>query len=103
MEFLAEYALKPEVKSTIKRAMWRRMSRRPGSSLCIQGRLILAVLVMLVTAGGCVRAESDASTPLQATTPTPQAGAIPTQTTSSTYRLQPYDLIDVDVFSEEDF
>jgi polysaccharide export outer membrane protein len=36
-------------------------------------------------------------------TPRPEAsGTIPTDTTSSTYQLQPYDLIDVDVYSEED-
>ena len=32
----------------------------------------------------------------------PTRSAIPTETTSSTYRLQPYDLIDVDVYGEED-
>jgi polysaccharide biosynthesis/export protein len=35
-------------------------------------------------------------------TPRSEAGTIPTDTTSSTYLLQPYDLIDVDVYSEED-
>jgi polysaccharide export outer membrane protein len=42
-------------------------------------------------------------TPAAATAAGPaQAEAVPLETTSSTYRLQPYDLIDVQVYSEED-
>jgi polysaccharide export outer membrane protein len=62
------------------------------------------MLCVVATAGGSVHAQTDSTTtPLQATTtPAPQASAIPVETASSTYRLQPYDLIDVDVYSEED-
>jgi polysaccharide export outer membrane protein len=78
------------------------MLRRPVNSFCIQGRLILAALFVLVATSGWVRAQTDASTPLQGTPPAAQNDAIPTETASSTYQLQPYDLIDVDVYSEED-
>jgi polysaccharide biosynthesis/export protein len=78
------------------------MSGHRVNSLSVQGCLILALLFVLVTASGRVRAQAESSTPLQATTPATRAEAIPTETASSTYRLQPYDLIDVDVYSEED-
>jgi len=84
------------------------MSRHPVNSLCAHGRLVLAALLILVTASGWVHAQTDASTPPQATTTTPadQANASispdGTEITSSTYRLKPYDLIDVDVYSEAD-
>ena len=78
------------------------MSRHPVNSLCVQGCLILAALFVLVTASGRVHAQTESSTPLQATTPAAHAVAISTETMSSTYRLKPYDLIDVDVYSEED-
>ena len=42
------------------------------------------------------------SPPAQSTAPTVTSSAVPTETASSTYRLQPYDLIDVDVYSEAD-
>jgi polysaccharide export outer membrane protein len=80
----------------------KRRSRHVVNSLCAQGGLILAALFVLVTASGWVHAQSEASTPPQATIPAAHGVAIPTETTSSTYRLQPYDLIDVDVYSEED-
>jgi polysaccharide export outer membrane protein len=89
------------------------MLRHPVNSL--QGRRIFAALfVLFITASGWVYAQSESSTPPQeASQVTPQAapratprpaynGGIATDTTSSTYRLQPYDLIDVDVYSEED-
>ena len=78
------------------------MSRHPVNSLCVQGCLVLAALFVLVTASGRVHAQTESSTPLQATTPAAHAVAISTETMSSTYRLKPYDLIDVDVYSEED-
>jgi polysaccharide export outer membrane protein len=78
------------------------MSRHPVNSLCVQDCLILAALFVLVTASGRVHAQTESSTPLQATTPAAHAVAISTETMSSTYRLKPYDLIDVDVYSEED-
>jgi polysaccharide export outer membrane protein len=65
--------------------------------------LIWAALFVLAGASGWVRAQTEeSSTPLQATTPAARDEAIPTETASSTYLLQPYDLIDVDVYSEED-
>ena len=42
------------------------------------------------------------SPPAQSPAPTVTSSAVPTETASSTYRLQPYDLIDVDVYSEAD-
>jgi len=41
-------------------------------------------------------------TPEATPLPTTSAGVNPADITSSTYRLQPYDLIDIDVYSEED-
>jgi polysaccharide export outer membrane protein len=76
------------------------MSRYPVSSLCLCP--ILAALFVLLTASGRVHAQTGPSTPPQATIPAPSAQANATETASSTYRLQPYDLIDVDVYSEED-
>jgi polysaccharide export outer membrane protein len=79
------------------------MSRRPVNLFCVQGCLIWAALFVLAGASGWVRAQTEeSSTPLQATTPAARDEAIPTETASSTYLLQPYDLIDVDVYSEED-
>lgn len=84
--------------------MWSRMLRKPVNLPYLQGCLILALLYVVAMAGGGLHAQTqtDSATPLQATTPAPHAEAIPVETTSSTYRLQPYDLIDVDVYSEED-
>jgi polysaccharide export outer membrane protein len=70
--------------------------------LSISNGLFLAAIVVMATLGGISRAQTDGATQLQATAPAPHADAIPVDTTSSTYRLQPYDLIDVDVYSEED-
>jgi polysaccharide export outer membrane protein len=65
----------------------------------------MAVFVLL-TASSWVYAQTDSSSPSQAapqaTRPATRTQIIPADTTSSTYRLQPYDLIDVDVYSEED-
>jgi polysaccharide export outer membrane protein len=47
-------------------------------------------------------AQTDSTTPEPATAPATHTEAAPVETASSTYRLQPYDLIDVDVYSEED-
>jgi polysaccharide export outer membrane protein len=63
--------------------------------------MILALLLTVVTAGGRAPAQADAESPMQAATSQAQ-GAIPSETASSTYQLQPYDLIDVDVYSEAD-
>ena len=82
--------------------MWRRLSCKPINLLSISNGLFLAAIVVMATLGGISRAQSDGATQLQATAPAPHADAIPVDTTSSTYRLQPYDLIDVDVYSEED-
>jgi polysaccharide export outer membrane protein len=108
LEFLSEYTLKPTLMPTIKRAMCRkRMSRHPVN-FCAQGRLILTMLFMLATLSGWINAQTETSTPPQAPTTTPgdQASAAPGSSAgeiaSSTYRLKPYDLIDVDVYSESD-
>ena len=64
---------------------------------------VLAALFALLAAGVWVDAQTEPSSPSQqATAPPPSAPVNATETTSSTYRLQPYDLIDVDVYSEED-
>jgi polysaccharide export outer membrane protein len=76
------------------------MSRHPVNSLCL--RRILAALFLLVTASCWVHAQTEPPSPPQATAPAPRAPAGAIETTSSTYRLQPYDLIDVDVYGEED-
>ena len=89
------------------------MSSHPIISLCPQGRLILAGLLMSAMACTWVHAQNEtpaapsdatapAPAPSQTTIPGTGSGTIPTDVTSSTYRLQPYDLIDVDVYSEED-
>lgn len=78
------------------------MSGHWVNSLSVQGFLIFAALLVLVAASGWVHAQTEPPTPLQATTPATRSEAIPIETASSTYRLQPYDLIDVDVYSEED-
>ena len=71
-----------------------------------------AFIVTFLALWGALRAQdsqtsgtaspSDGSTALQATTTPAVPGAIPVETASSTYKLQPYDLIDVDVYSESD-
>ncbi len=77
------------------------MSRHSVKSFCRRGGLILGVLFVLFMAGGQLQAQTESSTPVQATPPS-AAGSSTAETASSTYRLQPYDLIDVDVYSEED-
>ncbi len=79
-----------------------------NSPFRLAGPFLVALFLCLFSVSGLTRAQSESSgssptstqTPAAPTTPTP--GAISTETTSSTYRLQPYDLIDVDVYSEED-
>ena len=78
------------------------MLRHPLNSLCIQACRVLAALFLLLTATGWIHAQTETPTHPQATPPAAHTHVIPTDTTSSTYRLQPYDLIDVDVYSEED-
>jgi polysaccharide biosynthesis/export protein len=83
--------------------MWgKRMSCNPVNSLGGLGRQIVVALFVFLTASGWVHAQTESSTPLQTTPSAGATEAIPTDTASSTYRLQPYDLIDVDVYSEED-
>ncbi len=82
--------------------MRRTMSRLPINSLCVQGCLFLAALLLLLAASGRVHAQTESASPPPATTPAPRAPAGAIGTTSSTYRLQSYDLIDVDVYGEED-
>ena len=70
-------------------------------------RWLGAFLLVLLAMSGMVRAQEaaptpDAPTPLQANTAPTMPGGVPTETASSTYKLQPYDLIDVDVYSEGD-
>jgi polysaccharide export outer membrane protein len=82
--------------------MWKRMSRKSVNMLSIQRCLILAMFCVVATTSGWVRAQTEPSTSPQATPPPASAEAISTETASSTYRLQSYDLIDVEVYSEED-
>jgi polysaccharide biosynthesis/export protein len=72
----------------------------PGIRSC----LILVLLFALATMGGRAQTATDAATPPPAKVPTAATppAVIPVETTSSTYLLQPYDLIDVSVYSEED-
>jgi polysaccharide biosynthesis/export protein len=68
--------------------------------------ILFAGLALLFSATARVHAQSDlVPPPSEATAPAPRVStppAIPGETASSTYRLQPYDLIDVDIYSEED-
>jgi polysaccharide export outer membrane protein len=71
-------------------------------------------MVVLLTAAGTLRADDPAADATVSSQTTPSTGlttaptaaqdasAIPVETASSTYQLQPYDLIDVEVFSEAD-
>ena len=59
-------------------------------------------LFLLLAATGWACAQTGLPTPPPAPPVAPPPSTIPTDTTSSTYRLQPYDLIDIDVYSEED-
>ncbi|MCE0523891.1 MAG: SLBB domain-containing protein [Methylacidiphilales bacterium] len=89
--------------STIKGDMWRKgMSRHPAQTMGLQVCKVLAAFYLLLMLCGSIHAQTETPTPLQATVPAAHDEAIPTDTASSTYRLQPYDLIDVDVYSEED-
>jgi polysaccharide export outer membrane protein len=63
---------------------------------------ILALVLIAAVAPARAQTGTDASIPMQATTTPAQSASIPTETASSTYLLQPYDLIDVDVYSEAD-
>jgi polysaccharide export outer membrane protein len=88
------------------------MSGQFVSSPGFQRSLLFAILFILGTTTGRLCAQTDAAAappapapPVPAPLVTPMvvpSGSVPTEMTSSTYRLQPYDLIDVDVYSEED-
>jgi polysaccharide export outer membrane protein len=87
--------------------MWSKLLRTPTAFFDILRGLLLAMLFLAAATGDSLRAQTDQPTPPPATASSPlqantSAQAIPVDTTSSTYRLQPYDLIDVDVYSEED-
>jgi polysaccharide export outer membrane protein len=79
-----------------------RLLIRCTNSLRLRSYLYLALLLLLVAPSAPVHAQTAASDAAPATSASNGTGSIPTETTSSTYRLQPYDLIDVDVYSEED-
>jgi polysaccharide biosynthesis/export protein len=105
IEFLIEYALKPALSSTIKDVMLRSgMGPYFIGVSCHPVRQVLVALFLLFVACGSLYADNDTTpaTPLQATTPADSSDSVPTETASSTYRLQPYDLIDVDVYNEAD-
>jgi polysaccharide biosynthesis/export protein len=82
------------------------MSVYSVNSTCARGCLTATLLFVLAMTSGWVRAQAEGAAPaanaLQTTPAAPRTDGIPVETTSSTYRLQPYDLIDVDVYSEED-
>lgn len=85
----------------MKVTMRRELSRRAWTRGSLRSGLIWAMVCLVVASfAGMARAQPEQpASPLQATATSP---AIPVDTTSSTYRLQPYDLIDVDVYGEED-
>jgi len=82
--------------------MWRRTSRKPLGLVFSQGIRIVAMLYMVAITCLVLHAQTDSAPAPRATPAAPQADTIPSETTSSTYRLQPYDLIDVDVYGEDD-
>ena len=81
----------------------------PFNLLGIRRRPLLAVLLTLGVLVGCAYGQTEPEAPTPSTPPpqtvttvTPKDPTSTVETTSSTYLLQPYDLIDVDVYSEED-
>jgi len=82
--------------------MWRRTSRKPLKLLCSHGIRIVAILYMVAITCSVLHAQTDSASAPRTTPAAPQTETNPTETTSSTYRLQPYDLIDVDVYGEDD-
>jgi polysaccharide biosynthesis/export protein len=85
------------------------MSFNHINSLSFRVGVYLIALFLSALSTGCLHAQTDASPTTTTTTEQPvsqdttHAGTVPeADITSSTYRLQPYDLIDVDVYSEED-
>jgi polysaccharide export outer membrane protein len=87
--------------------MWNnRFRSRPVISQRLRSYLTLASFFVLAFTGCFAQmtppAETSSLSPAAAQTTTTQSTGIPTETTSSTYKLQPYDLIDVSVYSEED-
>jgi len=84
--------------------MWRTGSPRYfAETLGGQARHILVTFLVLMIVSDLAYAQDEAtSPPAQSTAPTVTSSAVPTETASSTYRLQPYDLIDVDVYIESD-
>jgi polysaccharide biosynthesis/export protein len=81
--------------------MWISSSCKLVASASLRVFFIFA-LFALIGAAGVAQAQADASAPMQATPPPAQAGVVPTETASSTYQLQPYDLIDVEIYGEPD-
>jgi len=81
--------------------MWIRFSSKPLFRFLVQGCLMALLLVAGVT-GIHAQVEPAAdpnAAPAQSAAPTT---TVATDTASSTYQLKPYDLIDVDVYSEAD-
>ncbi len=91
------------------------MSRFPVVSFLARRFLILMMGVVLVQACGGLKAQTESANPPDATTasadqssananskPSATAPTTSNEIASSTYRLKPYDLIDVDVYSESD-
>jgi polysaccharide export outer membrane protein len=85
--------------------MWKRFSSKSLSHSILQACLVPALLFVIGTIGVQAQVQPPADTAAPAQTsgaPTPQAPGVGVDTASSTYQLQPYDLIDVDVYSEAD-
>ena len=84
--------------------MWRTgLPRYIAVTLGFQARHLLVTFFVLMIVSDLADAQDEAtSPPAQSPAPTVTSSAVPTETASSTYRLQPYDLIDVDVYSEAD-
>ena len=83
-----------------------RWASRGFSAFCIRVWLISTILVVFGVSGG--HAQTDTANPSATPPPAPAKEAAtddatkPAMMASSTYRLQPYDLIDVQVYGEED-
>ncbi len=82
--------------------MWNSILGKLVASAGVRAFLIVVLITLIAAAGSFASAQTDASAPTQANPPPAAAAGVPTDTASSTYRLQPYDLIDVEVYGEAD-
>ena len=79
------------------------MSSRSAALIFLRTMRVAILLAVLMAVSGGVQAQTESGdTPAAASTATPNPATGAGEMASSTYRLQPYDLIDVDVYSEAD-